>query len=355
MTDRFTESARRVVVAAQEEARNHKNFYVGTEHLLLGLLGDRDDPAARTLEALDIGIDDVRQRVEGSIKPGVQTPSGPIPLTPRAETVLQLAVQEAQLSGQDEVDAVDILLGLIREGTGVAAQVLIDCGAELVIARRAVASVTPWQAGPPGLAAEIAKAVRDHSRDLTEAARNGELGPVIGRRREVGRLVEMLSQYFARNPVLVYGPEADQRTVVAGLAMRIVSGNQVPVALEGKRVLAVDVEQLAQELPAGPPEAVIPATVAEITRLGDIVFCTDSLTVLTAESAGENASPAAILKALLGTDEIKVIGVTTRRQGESPENVAFEKFEPIEIPEPVTLYDIGELKLALENARHFEV
>jgi ATP-dependent Clp protease ATP-binding subunit ClpC len=348
VTDRFTESARRVVVAAQGEARNLKNFYVGTEHLLLGLLGDRGGPAARTLEALDIGVDDVRQRVQDAIKPGVQTPSGPIPLTPRAETVLQLAVQEAQLSGHDEVDTGDILLGLIREGTGVAAQVLIDCGAELVIARRAVG------ARSPSLAVEAAQAVRDHSLDLTEAARNGELDPVIGLRREVDGLVQMLSQYFARNPVLVYGPDADQRTVVAGLAMRIVAGNQVPDALEGKRVLAVQVEQLAQELPAGPPDEVIPAAVAEITKLGDIVFCTDSLTVLTAERTDENAGPAAILRALLATDEIKVIGVTSRSADESSEKVTFEKFEPIEIPEPVTMYDIGELKLALENARYFE-
>src|SRR5579871_1073770 len=113
VSDRFTESARQVVVAAQDQARIHRQFYVGTEHLLLGLLGDRDGPGAKTLEALDVGIDDVRQRVEDSIKPGQQVPTGPIPLTPRAETVMQLAVQEAKLSGHDEVDAVDILLGLI--------------------------------------------------------------------------------------------------------------------------------------------------------------------------------------------------------------------------------------------------
>jgi len=375
VTDRFTESARRVVVAAQGEARNHKQFYVGTEHILLGLLGDRDGPAVRTLEALDIGIDDVRQRVEESIKSGQQTPSGPIPLTPRAETIFQLAVQEAQLFGHDEVDAVDVLLGLIREGTGVAAQVLIGCGAELVVARRAAASVIPWQSGPPGSvrlvpveldasrrvgtrkpdqAAGITRAVRSASRDLTEAARKGELGPVIGLDREVGQLIEMLSQYFAKNPVLVYEPEADQRTVVAGLALKIVAG-EVPDALEGKRVLAVDVEQLAGRLPAGPPDEMIPTAVGEIRGLGDIVFCTDSLARLTDESADENVGPTAIFKALLGTDEIKLIGVTIGRRGdESRKDVTFEKFEPIEIPEPMTLYDIGELKLAFESARYFE-
>ena len=157
MTDRFSESARGVMVAAQEEARNRKNFFVGTEHVLLALLSDRGGPAARTLEAMDVGVDDVRQRVQDSIKPGLRTPSGPIPLTPRVETVLQLAVQEAQLSGQAQVDATDILLGLIREGTGMAAQVLIGCGAELVTARRAVGpGARAWPPRSPGWSATIA-------------------------------------------------------------------------------------------------------------------------------------------------------------------------------------------------------
>jgi ATP-dependent Clp protease ATP-binding subunit ClpC len=343
VTDRFSESARGVVAAAEEQARNRRNFFVGTEHVLLGLLSDRGSPAARALEAMDVGVDDVRQRVEDSIKPGLRTPSGPIPLTPRVETVLQLAVQEAQLSGRAQVDAADILLGLIREGTGVAAQVLIGCGAELVVARRAAGT------SGPGLAAEITRVVRDNSRDLIEAARNGELGPVIGRDNEVTRLVEMLSQYFAPNPVLIDQETAqDHWNVVSGLAMRIAAGHRVPDELEGKRVLAVNLEELAGQLPAGPPDEVRRAVAAEIRRLGDIVFCTNSLPVLTGESA-------AILKYLLATDEIKLIGITARRPGESSQDVTFERFEPIDIPEPGTLCDIGELKLAFENARYFEI
>ncbi len=355
VSDRFTESARQVVVAAQDQARIHRQFYVGTEHLLLGLLGDRDGPGAKTLEALDVGIDDVRQRVEDSIKPGQQVPTGPIPLTPRAETVMQLAVQEAKLSGHDEVDAVDILLGLIREGSGVAAQVLIGCGAELALARRAAASMSHWQAGSSSLAAEIAAAVGDCSHDLTEAARKGGLGPVIGRDREIGQLADLLSQYFARNPVLVCDSVQDAGTVLAGLAMRIAADEHVPEELRRQRIIEVHLEDLAEHLPDGPAEEVVSTAVAEISDRGEIVVCTDPLRLLMGEASQRPARATAIFKALLAQDAVKLIAVATLDRDESRGNVTFEGFERIEVTEPVTLHDIGELKLALDAARYFEV
>jgi len=351
------------VVAAQNAARNHRNFYVSTEHLLLGLLADRDDRPVRALESLDLDVDSVRRQVEQAIKPGQQQPSGPVSLTPRALTVIELAGQEAALAGQDEVDSSHILLGLIREGQGVAAQVLIAGGAGLVPTRRAVqtGSARPWKVAPspapppsprPAAPARISAAVRASSRDLTQAARNGDLAPAIGRGREIGDLMRVLSQYFAKNPVLVCESPEDRWTVVSGLAHQI-AVDQVPDPLRGQRVLAVNVEMLLKQLAAAPlDEVTVPAVVAEIRALGDVIFCVDDLGTLMVDS---HSGPPTVLKALLADDGIKLIGETVRRGKGHSGDVSFEQFEPIQVPEPATLYDIAELNLKFEGARYFEV
>ena len=326
------------MLMATQEAKKHANACVDTEHLLLGLLNDRDSAAVRVLESLDIGVEAVRLQVEQTIRRGQQSPAGTIPLTPRAQTVLELARQEAAQSGSQLVDSVHVLLGLIREGEGVAARVLAGHGADLAQTRRAALD------GP-----EIRAAVRASFRDLTEAATNDDLGLVIGRDREAGRLIRVLSQYFAGSPVLIYEAGADRLSVVARLAQRIAAGD-VPVPLQGKRLAAVDLVALAERLPPVPSEQVINVVMAEVGRLADLLFCTDDLHVLTGTSGARNPSAAAIFKALLADGKIKLIGVMVQAgSNESPEMTILEKFELIRVSEPITSYDIGMLKQALRN------
>src|SRR5271170_3027586 len=230
MFERFTDRARRVVVLAQEEARMLNHNYIGTEHILLGLIHEGEGVAAKALESLGISLDAVRQQVEEIIGQGQQAPSGHIPFTPRAKKVLELSLREALQLGHNYIGTEHILLGLIREGEGVAAQVLVKLGADLSRVRQQVIQLLSGYAGSKesGTASESAPSTSlvldQFGRNLTQAAREGKLDPVIGREKEIERVMQVLSRRTKNNPVLIGEPGVGKTAVVEGLAQAIVKG-----------------------------------------------------------------------------------------------------------------------------------
>ena len=225
MFERFTDRARRVVVLAQEEARMLNHNYIGTEHILLGLIHEGEGVAAKALESLGISLEAVRQQVEEIIGQGQQAPSGHIPFTPRAKKVLELSLREALQLGHNYIGTEHILLGLIREGDGVAAQVLVKLGADLNRVRQQVIQLLHGYQGkePSAAAPGSAEAAPSTSlvldqfgRNLTQGAREGKLDPVIGREKEIERVMQVLSRRTKNNPVLVGAPGVGKTAVGRG-------------------------------------------------------------------------------------------------------------------------------------------
>jgi ATP-dependent Clp protease ATP-binding subunit ClpC len=232
MFERFTDRARRVVVLAQEEARTLNHNYIGTEHVLLGLIHEGEGVAAKALESLGISLEAVRRQVEEIIGQGQQAPSGHIPFTPRAKKALELSLREALQLGHSSIGTEHILLGLIGEGEGVAAQVLVKLGADLDRVRQQVTRLLhgdqgkePAAAGARSAAAPSTSLVLDQfGRNLTAGAREGKLDPVIGREKEIERVMQVLCRRTKNNPVLVGEPGVGKTAVVEGLAQKIVKG-----------------------------------------------------------------------------------------------------------------------------------
>ncbi|WP_442891625.1 Clp protease N-terminal domain-containing protein, partial [Dietzia sp.] len=287
MFERFTDRARRVVVLAQEEARLLKHNYIGTEHILLGLIHEGEGVAAKALESLGISLEAVRTQVEEIIGQGQQSPSGHIPFTPRAKKVLELSLREALQLGHNYIGTEHILLGLIREGEGVAAQVLVKLGADLPRVRQQVIQLVNGNTGQEEAAAGAAAgqgAGRDpgtpssstvldqFGRNLTQAALEGKLDPVVGREKEVERIMQVLSRRTKNNPVLIGEPGVGKSAVVEGLAQSIVNGD-VPETLKDKQLYSLDLGSLvAGSRYRGDFEERLKKVLKEINQRGDIIL-----------------------------------------------------------------------------------
>jgi ATP-dependent Clp protease ATP-binding subunit ClpC len=315
MFERFTDRARRVVVLAQEEARMLNHNYIGTEHILLGLIHEGEGVAAKALEALGISLEAVRSQVEEIIGQGQQAPSGHIPFTPRAKKVLELSLREALQLGHNYIGTEHILLGLIREGEGVAAQVLVKLGADLNRVRTQVISLlsgyqgkeAATSGGPAEGTPSTSLVLDQFGRNLTQAAREGKLDPVIGRDKEIEREMQVLSRRTKNNPVLIGEPGVGKTAIVEGLAQSIISGD-VPETLKDKQVYSLDLGALvAGSRYRGDFEERLKKVLKEIRTRGDIILFIDEIHTLVGAGAAEGAIDAAsILKPMLARGELPV-------------------------------------------------
>ncbi len=357
MFERFTDRARRVVVLAQEEARMLNHNYIGTEHILLGLIHEGEGVAAKALESLGIALEGVRQQVEEIIGQGQQAPSGHIPFTPRAKKVLELSLREALQLGHNYIGTEHILLGLIREGEGVAAQVLVKLSADLNRVRQQVIQLLsgyqgkePAAAGATtGEAAPSTSLVLDQfGRNLTQAAREGKLDPVIGREKEIERVMQVLSRRTKNNPVLIGEPGVGKTAVVEGLSQRIIKG-EVPETLKDKQLYTLDLGALvAGSRYRGDFEERLKKVLKEIRTRGDIILFIDEIHTLVGAGAAEGAIDAAsILKPMLARGELQTIGATTLDEYRKhlEKDAALERrFQPIQVGEPSLTHTIEILK-----------
>jgi len=356
MFERFTDRARRVVVLAQEEARMLNHNYIGTEHILLGLIHEGEGVAAKGLEALGISLEGVRAQVEEIIGQGQQAPSGHIPFTPRAKKVLELSLREALQLGHNYIGTEHILLGLIREGEGVAAQVLVKLGADLNRVRQQVIQLlsgyqgkeAATSGGPAEGTPSTSLVLDQFGRNLTQAAREGKLDPVIGRETEIERVMQVLSRRTKNNPVLIGEPGVGKTAVVEGLAQAIYK-NDVPETLKDKQLYSLDLGALvAGSRYRGDFEERLKKVLKEIKTRGDIILFIDEIHTLVGAGAAEGAIDAAsILKPMLARGELQTIGATTLdeyRKHVEKDAALERRFQPIQVKEPSVAHTIEILK-----------
>ena len=367
MFERFTDRARRVIVLAQEEARALNHNYMGTEHILLGLIKEGEGVAAKALESMGINLDDVRREVIDIIGHGTQPVTGHIPFTPRAKKVLELSLREGLQMGHKYIGTEFLLLGLIREGDGVAAQVLIKLGADLPRVRQQVIQLLSGyeggegqnpespQGGNPGFAGAGAGGNRSgggpqggersnslvldqFGRNLTAAAKEGKLDPVVGRDKEIERVMQVLSRRTKNNPVLIGEPGVGKTAVVEGLALDIANG-KVPETLKDKQVYSLDLGSLvAGSRYRGDFEERLKKVLKEINQRGDIILFIDEIHTLVGAGAAEGAIDAAsLLKPKLARGELQTIGATTLDEYRKhiEKDAALERrFQPVQVDEP---------------------
>ncbi|MCT1804241.1 ATP-dependent Clp protease ATP-binding subunit [Corynebacterium sanguinis] len=368
MFERFTDRARRVIVLAQEEARALNHNYMGTEHILLGLIKEGEGVAAKALESMGINLEDVRREVEELIGHGTQPVTGYIPFTPRAKKVLELSLREGLQMGHKYIGTEFLLLGLIREGEGVAAQVLIKLGADLPRVRQQVIQLLSGyeggesqgeggeQGGLAGAGSGPApfgggggqrggQGERSNSlvldqfgRNLTAAAREGKLDPVVGRDKEIERIMQVLSRRTKNNPVLIGEPGVGKTAVVEGLALDIANG-KVPETLKDKQVYSLDLGSLvAGSRYRGDFEERLKKVLKEINQRGDIILFIDEIHTLVGAGAAEGAIDAAsLLKPKLARGELQTIGATTLDEYRKhiEKDAALERrFQPVQVDEP---------------------
>ncbi len=346
MFERFTERARQVVVLAQDEARALKHNYIGTEHILLGLLREEEGLAARVLESLDITVEEVRAQVARIVGQGDEVTTGQIPFTPRAKKVLELALREALSLGHNYIGTEHILLGLVRENEGVAARILLDFDADAEKIRNEIIRMLSGPGrrqqgaggGAPGEKSKSSKLLDQFGRNLTKLAAEGKLDPVVGRQTEIERVMQILSRRTKNNPVLIGEPGVGKTAVVEGLAARI-SGNQVPELLKGKQIYTLDLAALvAGSKYRGEFEERLKKVMKEITQRGDIILFIDELHNLVGAGAAEGAIDAAsILKPALARGELQTIGATTLDEYRKylERDAALERrFQQIRVDEP---------------------
>jgi ATP-dependent Clp protease ATP-binding subunit ClpC len=343
--ERFTERARQVVVLAQDEARALKHNYIGTEHILLGLLREEEGLAARVLESLDITVEEVRAQVARIVGQGDEVTTGQIPFTPRAKKVLELALREALSLGHNYIGTEHILLGLVRENEGVAARILLDFDADAEKIRNEIIRMLSGPGrrqqgagGAPGEKSKSSKLLDQFGRNLTKLAAEAKLDPVVGRQTEIERVMQILSRRTKNNPVLIGEPGVGKTAVVEGLAARI-SGNQVPELLKGKQIYTLDLAALvAGSKYRGEFEERLKKVMKEITQRGDIILFIDELHNLVGAGAAEGAIDAAsILKPALARGELQTIGATTLDEYRKylERDAALERrFQQIRVEEP---------------------
>jgi len=357
MFERFTDRARRVVVLAQEEARMLNHNYIGTEHILLGLVREGEGVAAKALESMEISLNAVREQVQEIIGEGSHAPSGHIPFTPRAKKVLELSLREALQLGHNYIGTEHILLGLIREGEGVAAQVLGKLGADLSSVRQQVIQLlsgyenkeAPAAGGGPQEGTPAGSTVLDQfGRNYTQAAREGKLDPVVGRELIMERVMQVLSRRTKNNPVLIGEPGVGKTAVVEGLAQAIVRGD-VPETLKDKHLYTLDLGSLvAGSRYRGDFEERLKKVLKEIRTRGDIILFIDEIHTLVGAGAAEGAIDAAsILKPMLARGELQTIGATTLDEYRKhiEKDAALERrFQPIQVPEPELAHTIEILR-----------
>ena len=357
--ERFTDRARRVVVLAQEEARLLNHNYIGTEHILLGLIHEGDGVAARALGLLEISLQGVREQVEQAIGKGATVPSGHIPFTPRAKKVLELSLREALQLGHNYIGTEHILLGLIREGEGVAAQVLAKMGADLGKVRQHVIQLLSGYGGTAtqervptggrrGSGGPTSHVLDQFGRNLTQMARENKLDPVVGRLRETERVMQVLSRRTKNNPVLIGEPGVGKTAVVEGLAQRIACGN-VPATIKDKQIYTLDLSSLvAGSRYRGDFEERLKRVLKEIRGRGDIILFIDELHTLVGAGAAEGAIDAAsMLKPMLARGELQTIGATTideYRKHLERDSALERRFQPITVDEPSVADTIEILK-----------
>ncbi|MGD9891725.1 MAG: ATP-dependent Clp protease ATP-binding subunit [Dehalococcoidia bacterium] len=342
--DKFTERARRVLTLAQEEAQRFNHNYIGTEHLLLGLVREGDGVAAKVLANLGVELNKVRSAVEFIIGRGDRAVLGEIGLTPRAKKVIELAVDEARRLNHHYIGTEHLLLGLVREGEGIAAGVLESLGVNLERVRaettRILSTNLPQgqQAGSGGRSQTRTPTVDQLGMDLTAAARAGKLDPVIGRHKEIERVIQILSRRTKNNPVLIGEPGVGKTAIAEGLAQRIVAG-EVPETLQGKRLLTLDIGSLvAGTKYRGEFEERLKKVIEEIKTSANCVLFIDELHMLVGAGAAEGAVDAAnILKPSLSRGELQCVGATTLDEYRKhiERDAALERrFQPVRVEEP---------------------
>jgi ATP-dependent Clp protease ATP-binding subunit ClpC len=363
--ERFTDRARRVVVLAQEEARLLNHSYIGTEHILLGLIHEGEGVAAKALESMAISLEAVRAQVEEIIGQGGSSPSGHIPFTPRAKKVLELSLREALQLGHNYIGTEHILLGLLREGEGVATQVLVKLGADLGRVRQQVIQLLSGYQGPAGKSEQTpagtgggekgeqgekggSQILDQFGRNLTQLARDKKLDPMIGRSRETERVMQILSRRTKNNPVLIGEPGVGKTAIVEGLAQRIVS-NDVPETLKDKQLYTLDLGALvAGSRYRGDFEERLKKVLKEIKSRGDIILFIDEIHTLVGAGAAEGAIDAAsILKPMLARGELQTIGATTTdeyRKHLEKDPALERRFQPVKVEEPTIAHTIEILK-----------
>ncbi len=343
--DKFTERARKVLQLAQEEAQRFNHNYIGTEHLLLGLVREGEGVAAKVLANLGVELNKVRSAVEFIIGRGDRTVAGDIGLTPRAKKVIELSVDEARRLNHHYIGTEHLLLGLVREGEGIAAGVLESLGVSLDKVRSQVIYVLNQSAayqqgegaGPHGKSSKT-PVIDQLGMDLTAAARAGKLDPVIGRMKEIERVVQILSRRTKNNPALIGEPGVGKTAIVEGLAQRIASGD-VPETLMGKRLLTLDIGSLvAGTKYRGEFEERLKKIIEEVKNSGNCVLFIDELHTLVGAGAAEGAVDAAnILKPSLARGELQTIGATTLDEFRKyiERDAALERrFQPVLVEEP---------------------
>src|SRR6478672_2634278 len=338
--DKFTERARKVLTLAQEEAQRFNHNYIGTEHLLLGLVREGDGVAARVLNNMGVQLPKVRSAVEFIIGRGEGAVIGDIGLTPRAKKVLELAVDEGRRLNHHYIGTEHLLLGLVREGEGIAAGVLESLGVNLEKVRAQVMQVVNQSSSSSyNQPKQSTKTPYMDALgfDLTEAARNNKLGPLIGRSTEIDRVMQILSRRTKNNPALIGEPGVGKTAIVEGLAQRIVSGD-VPERLQNKRLISLDIGALvAGTKYRGEFEERLKKIVAEVKETSSILFI-DELHTLVGAGAAEGAVDAAnILKPALSRGELQTIGATTLDEYRKyiERDAALERrFQPIQVDEP---------------------